>query len=106
MKLKRPVIIIFMLLGLLVGMVAGCKTQTESEIYVDDTGREVSIEEMPQRLVSFGPSITEILFALGLDERVVGVCDYPFAIIFYYFFIPIDNHHKWNPIGSENHNSK
>jgi iron complex transport system substrate-binding protein len=33
-----------------------------------------------QRIVSLAPSITEILFALGLGERVVGVtalCDYP-----------------------------
>ena len=34
----------------------------------------------PQRIVSLLPSNTEILFALGLDERVVGVtdwCNYP-----------------------------
>ena len=34
----------------------------------------------PQRIVSTGPSITEILFALGAGPRVVGVtqyCNYP-----------------------------
>jgi iron complex transport system substrate-binding protein len=34
----------------------------------------------PQRIVSLSPSITEILFALGLGDRVVGVsryCQYP-----------------------------
>jgi len=34
----------------------------------------------PQRIVSLAPSVTEILFALGVGERVVGVssyCDYP-----------------------------
>jgi iron complex transport system substrate-binding protein len=30
----------------------------------------------PQRIVSTGPSITEILFELGLGSRVVGVTDY------------------------------
>jgi len=38
------------------------------------------VEEVPQRIVSLGPSITEILFALDLDNRIVGVtdyCDYP-----------------------------
>jgi hypothetical protein len=33
-----------------------------------------------QRIVSLAPSITEILFALGLEQRIVGVteiCDYP-----------------------------
>ncbi len=36
----------------------------------------------PQRIVSMAPSATEILFALGLGDRVVGVtryCDYPAA---------------------------
>jgi iron complex transport system substrate-binding protein len=34
----------------------------------------------PQRIVSLAPSTTEILFALGLGDRIVGVttfCDYP-----------------------------
>jgi len=34
----------------------------------------------PQRIVSMAPSLTEILFALGVGDRVVGVttyCDYP-----------------------------
>ena len=37
-------------------------------------------DEPPRRIVSLAPSITEILFALGLGDRVVGVttfCDYP-----------------------------
>ncbi len=36
--------------------------------------------EAPRRIVSLTPSLTEILFALGLGDRVVGVtsfCDYP-----------------------------
>ncbi len=46
----------------------------------DDAGRTVTIQSVPQRIVSLAPSNTEILFALGLDDRVVGVtkwCDYP-----------------------------
>jgi len=39
-------------------------------------GREVRIEKAPQRIVSHVPAITEILFALGLAERVAGVSDY------------------------------
>jgi iron complex transport system substrate-binding protein len=49
---------------------------------VDDLGREVTINKLPQRIISLAPSITEILFALGLDDRIVGVtdyCDYPEA---------------------------
>ena len=47
---------------------------------VDDLGRSVNIEEIPQRIISLSPSNTEILFALGLGEKVVGVteyCNYP-----------------------------
>jgi len=47
---------------------------------VDDLGREVFIEEPPNRIVSMAPSVTEILFALGVGDKVVGVtasCDYP-----------------------------
>ncbi|HEX73549.1 MAG TPA: cobalamin-binding protein [Dehalococcoidia bacterium] len=46
----------------------------------DDLGREVTIEALPERIISLAPSNTEILFALGLEDRVVGVtdfCDYP-----------------------------
>lgn len=47
---------------------------------VDDLGTNVVIDAEPRRLVSLSPSNTEILFALGLGNRVVGVtewCDYP-----------------------------
>jgi len=47
---------------------------------VDDLGRSVNIEKVPQRIMSLAPSNTEILFALGLGDRVVGVteqCNYP-----------------------------
>jgi len=46
----------------------------------DDLERTVNIEQIPQRIVSLAPSITEILFALDLGDRIVGVtdhCDYP-----------------------------
>lgn len=48
----------------------------------DDLGNQVLIDKLPQRIVSSSPSITEILFALGLDDKIIGVsnsCDYPQA---------------------------
>ncbi|TSA54077.1 MAG: cobalamin-binding protein [Dehalococcoidia bacterium] len=48
----------------------------------DDLGRKVTINRLPQRIISLAPSNTEILFALGLDDRIIGVtdyCDYPDA---------------------------
>jgi iron complex transport system substrate-binding protein len=50
---------------------------------VDDIGKTVTIASTPKRIVSMTPSVTEILFALGLGDRVVGVtygCDYPHII--------------------------
>ena len=32
----------------------------------------VSLNNFPKRIVSLAPSITEILFALGLDDNIVG----------------------------------
>lgn len=53
---------------------------TSSVAIKDDSGVEVTIKGIPRRIVSLTPSNTEILFALGLGDRVVGVttyCDYP-----------------------------
>lgn len=39
----------------------------------DDDGIAVTLDEPAQRIVTFGPSLTEILFAIGVGDRVVGV---------------------------------
>ncbi len=47
-------------------------------------GREVRVPLAPKRIVSLAPSITEILFGLGLDSEIAGVtdfCDYPKACL-------------------------
>jgi iron complex transport system substrate-binding protein len=47
---------------------------------IDETGRTVVVPEHPRRIISIAPSVTEVLYALGLDQRVVGrsdYCDYP-----------------------------
>lgn len=47
---------------------------------VDAQGASVTIVRQPARIVSLAPTVTEILFALGLGDRVVAVteqCNYP-----------------------------
>ena len=46
----------------------------------DDLGRQITIMAEPMRIISLAPSNTEILFALNLGDRIVGVtnyCNYP-----------------------------
>jgi cobalamin transport system substrate-binding protein len=47
---------------------------------VDMQGRAVTMPTLPQRIVSLVPSVTELIFALGAEDRLVGVtdfCDFP-----------------------------
>ncbi len=43
---------------------------------VDDEGTEVAIEAEPQRIISLSPANTEIVFALGAGDRLVGGTDW------------------------------
>jgi iron complex transport system substrate-binding protein len=46
----------------------------------DETGRTVRVPQAINRIVSLAPSLTETVYALGLQDRLVGdtdYCDYP-----------------------------
>lgn len=46
----------------------------------DDLGDFYVLDDPPKRIISLAPNVTEILFALGLEKRIVGVtrfCNYP-----------------------------
>jgi iron complex transport system substrate-binding protein len=50
---------------------------------VDMLGREVTLPAAPLRIVSLVPSATELIYALGGEDRLVGrtdFCDYPPAV--------------------------
>ena len=76
-------------LFLLTTLAIGCggkqnQPNPQSETLKDDLGVEVALSPTPRRIVSLAPSITETLFALGLDSAIVGVtdyCDYPPAAL-------------------------
>ncbi len=51
------------------------QNKVEAVTVTDFLGKEITLKEAPERIVSLIPSNTEILFALGLGENVVGVND-------------------------------
>ena len=64
--------------GILTGM--PFMAHVSSRAFVDDAGRRLYLAKPPARVVSLAPSITEMLFSLGLEDQIVGVtefCDYP-----------------------------
>ncbi len=77
----------FLTLTMALVFLFGCSSPQESPSafpvqITDQSGKEITLDKVPQRIISLAPSNTEILFALGLADRVVGVteyCDYPQA---------------------------
>lgn len=43
---------------------------------LDDTGYQVTLDKEPDKIISLAPGNTEILFALGLSEKIIGVDNY------------------------------
>src|SRR6267378_6579720 len=43
---------------------------------IDETGRTVRVPQPVRRIVSLAPSVTETIYALGLQDRLVGDTDY------------------------------
>jgi iron complex transport system substrate-binding protein len=56
----------------------------QERLLTDEIGRKVKISNAPKKIISLAPNITEILFALELDEEILAVtdfCDYPNAAL-------------------------
>ncbi len=98
--LKKRYLLIFTILALCFLLPAGCgeeqvvpaeepiadldevdsNEKIETVTVTDQMGREVVFEGIPEHIISMSPSNTEVSFALGLGERIVGVteyCNYP-----------------------------
>ncbi|OGI45011.1 MAG: hypothetical protein A2150_05845 [Candidatus Muproteobacteria bacterium RBG_16_64_11] len=58
-------------LAVLVGLVSAAALADIHE--TDGRGREIVLPRPAQRIVSLAPMVTELLFAAGAGERVVGV---------------------------------
>jgi iron complex transport system substrate-binding protein len=77
--------VVIALILLVISGVTGCAQSSppqgqNTREFRDAVGRVVKFNKVPQRIISLAPSNTEILFAIGLGDRVVGVteyCNYP-----------------------------
>ncbi|NLD59676.1 MAG: ABC transporter substrate-binding protein [Clostridiales bacterium] len=70
--MKRRILVWLLVLLLAMGAAA-------AEV-IDGLGRAVSLDRVPERIVSLTPANTEILYALGVGDKVVGAdtySDYP-----------------------------
>jgi len=76
MKMGFPRFIQTILNVLVIGIITACSPQATSlsatSTYTDGLGREVTIQNNPQRIISLSASNTEILFAVGAGDQVVG----------------------------------
>jgi len=73
---------LLILLGLSLLSFSGCNSSgTEVQLQLtDQVGRTISMTKIPQKIVSLDPGNTEILYALGLGDKIIAVCnesDYP-----------------------------
>jgi len=75
--MKRTVVVLIVLIMCL--SFGGCAKKASSRdtvLFTDVLGRQVKVPKNVKRIVSMAPNITEMLFAIGLDNEIVGVTDY------------------------------
>jgi iron complex transport system substrate-binding protein len=79
--LPRKIGIVFLMSALLLSFLAACTAAPETTplspaAITDQAGRNITLKTVPQRIVSLAPANTEILYALGLADKIAGVTDY------------------------------
>jgi iron complex transport system substrate-binding protein len=74
----------FLLWAFIITILFDIPVQGKEGLLTDEMGRKLKIPHPVKRIVSLAPSITEILFDMGLNGEIVGVtdfCDYPKAVL-------------------------
>jgi len=83
--MRRIIFATIITMLILMVSISACITDGDNEFtIIDDTGREVNFKGDAEKIVSLSPANTEILYALGLDDKIVGVteyCNYPEAAL-------------------------
>ena len=67
MRFRRVIFTLCLIIGL------GSAGPAFGSTFKDSLGRAITLENEPRRIIALAPSITEILYYLGLGDRVVGV---------------------------------
>jgi iron complex transport system substrate-binding protein len=68
------------LLIALIGLLGAASATGAPRCVTDDTGHEICLAEPARRIISLSPAVTELLFAAGAGDRIVGATsfsDYP-----------------------------
>ncbi|MDR0842982.1 MAG: cobalamin-binding protein [Acidobacteriota bacterium] len=58
------------------------RTDADTVVYTDGTGRSVRIPRHPKRIISLAPNVTENIYLLGAEDRLIGNtthCNWPEA---------------------------
>ncbi|MGE7604654.1 ABC transporter substrate-binding protein [Peribacillus sp. NPDC097675] len=88
--MKRTLRFSWIALLMVVLFLTGCATNDEQKstekkatteefkayTVTDDSGKEITFDKIPETVVSLQPSNTEILYALGVGDKVIGATDY------------------------------
>ena len=79
--MKKLSLLFLLSLTLLLASCSGRQPDTQTmDTVTDDYGRRVAVPASPTRVVSLSPAVTEIMFALGAGDMLVGrtdFCTYP-----------------------------
>lgn len=66
---------VFKFILLIAGLGLAHSTYAEIKLQ-DDSGQWLQLQQAPQRIISLSPHITELLFAAGAGQKIVGASEY------------------------------